>query len=79
MSQRFEDYHAAHGYAVNLARQLGREVGIERSKWFNKNGYTVHHLPKAENRYGFELRCEVVGPKDAVTDRDIAAMAKWIR
>ncbi len=64
MSTRFTDWKAAHTAAVLLARQLGREIGILRQKEFGKDGYNVYHLPKPENRFGFELRCEVVKPSD---------------
>lgn len=63
MSKRFTDYKEAHTYAVELARTLGRETGIEKAKEFGQLGFNVHHLPKVENRCGFELRCEVVRPK----------------
>lgn len=64
MSERHEDYKAAHTAAVKLARLLGREVGILRQKEFGRDGFNVYHLPKPENRYGFELRCQVVRPTD---------------
>ena len=63
-SRFFKDYREAHQYAVQLARQLGREVGIERTKEYDTPGFSVFHLPDAKNRYGFELRAEVVRPTD---------------
>lgn len=61
---RFTDYKEARTAAIKLARLLGRETGILRQKEFGKDGFNVYHLPKPENRYGFELRCEVVRPTD---------------
>jgi hypothetical protein len=60
----FKDWKQAHTEAVKLARTLGREVGISRQKEYTTDGFLVHHLPKPENRCGFELRCEVVSPND---------------
>ena len=60
----YREWKEAHTAAVLLARQLGRETGIEKTKEFNTPGFRVHHLPKPENRCGFELRCEVVRPTD---------------
>jgi hypothetical protein len=64
MSQRFNTWKEAHTAAVMLAREIGRETGIERQTQFGKDGYNVHMLPRPENRCGFELRCEVVRPGD---------------
>jgi hypothetical protein len=63
---RYEDYHEAFRAAVLLARKLGREVGLEKSPkgYYKKDGYLVIHLPKPENRYGHELRCQVVRPDE---------------
>ena len=59
------DYREAFNSAVLLARQLGREVGIEKTPGLlGDNPYIVHHLPKSENRFGFELRCQVVHPDE---------------
>ena len=45
--------------------ELAREVGIEPFGYPGKHkNYVVRHLPKPENRCGWELRCEVVGPTD---------------
>lgn len=50
----------AHAYATQLTQLLKRDVGILKTKEYNKLVYQVIHLPKPENRYGFELRCEIV-------------------
>lgn len=58
------EWKDAHASAVQLARLLGRETGIEKGRQFGKDIYLVHSLPKPHNRCGFELRCEVVAPSD---------------
>jgi hypothetical protein len=60
----FGEWKEAHNEAVRLARMLGREVGILKGKEFGRQVFEVIHLPKAENRYGFELKCEIVTPQD---------------
>ena len=64
--QSFKDYREAHTAAVLLAQQLGREVGILKAKEYTSTVFQVMHLPRPENRYGLELRCEVVGPTDPI-------------
>lgn len=58
------DYSEAFNAAVHLARSLQREVGLEAFKEYNTRGYRVFQLPKPELRFGFELRCQVVGPTE---------------
>jgi hypothetical protein len=58
------EWKAAHTAAVNLARQSGKEVGIERMQQFGKTVFLVHRLPAEQFRQGFELRCEIVRPDD---------------
>jgi len=60
--KRFADYEKAHAYAQVQANQIGRDVGIERSLQFGDDGFSVFILPNEGNRYGHELRCEVVRP-----------------
>lgn len=60
----FTDYKEAHAAAVLEARRSGKEVGLERFREYTTSGFRVFSLPKPENRYGFELRCEVVKPGD---------------
>ena len=62
MSNFFRDYQDARRAAVDLANLLGRETGLEKFKEYNTHGFRVFSLPKPENRYGFELRCETVTP-----------------
>lgn len=59
------EYRDAFNTAIDLSRQLQREVGIERvDNPLDGKGYRVIHLPKPENRCGFELRCQVVSPSE---------------
>ena len=63
MQTRFTDWKEAHAAAYALAKQIGHDVGIWRVNEFGKEGYNIRSLPKPENRYGHELRCEVVSPQ----------------
>ena len=59
------EYNEAFNSAVRLARLLRREVGLEKGdNPLDGKGYRVFSLPKRENRYGHELRCQVVGPDE---------------
>jgi hypothetical protein len=60
----YADYKIAFNAAVDLANTQGKEVGLEKFKEYNKPGFRVFNLPKPQNRYGFELRCQVVQPKE---------------
>lgn len=65
MATRFKEWKSAHTAAIELARLIGHDVGI----WHAPNpldgdGYDIRSLPRPENRYGHELRCEVVTPRD---------------
>ncbi len=64
MSAFYTDYHEAHTAAVALARRLGREVGLEKFKEYTTWGFLIYSLPRSENRYGHELRCQVVSPDE---------------
>ena len=66
MSSRFVDWKEAHTEAVKLARLCKRDVGIWRQAEFGQDGYNIRLLPNPENRYGHELRCEVVSPRDPI-------------
>ena len=66
MQTRFSDWKEAHTAAVLYARLVKRDVGIWRQFEFGKDGYNIRSLPNPENRYGHELRCEVVSPSDSV-------------
>lgn len=56
-------YKEAYNTAVRKARETGHDYGLER----NAFGFTVFMLPRPENRYGHELRCEVVRASDPLT------------
>ena len=67
MADYFRDWKDAHTHAVQEARRWGRDMGLERWKSPLTPGMNFRvfgPLPKPENRYGFEARCEVVGPTD---------------
>lgn len=51
-----DEYREARAKAQRTANATGYDFGIER----NLFGWSVFMLPKRENRYGHELRCEVV-------------------
>lgn len=62
----FADWKEAHTQAVLFARQRGKEVGLGKYRELGakRDSFKVFPLPKRENRYGHELRCEVVSPDD---------------
>jgi hypothetical protein len=70
INQYQKSYHDALAAAITLARIMGREVGIEKFRDGRgaREGYVVRNLPKAENRTGWELRCEVVRPDDPMPE-----------
>lgn len=45
----------------DYAKKGGCDWGLERNKIFKE--YSIYRLPLPHNRYGFELRCEVVMPE----------------
>ena len=63
----FRDYWEAYNQAVLFARSREREIGIEKANEFGKTVFRVKGLPKPENRFGHELRMEVVRPTDPLT------------
>jgi hypothetical protein len=58
----FTDYQTAYAAAQTYANRAGREAGLRKSREFGKDIYTVHPLPNAANRYGDDLRMQVVPP-----------------
>ena len=58
----FKEYQEARSYAQEQANAQGRTFGIEYNEMFKE--WSVKGLPKAENRYGHELRMEAVNPDD---------------
>lgn len=59
-------YKQARAAAQSQANSMLMEVGIERT---SLGGYTWFLLPRPENRYGHELRCEVVTPVTNTLDK----------
>ncbi len=60
----FKTWKEAHTAAVLLARELKHDVGLWRANEFGREVFNIRSLPRIENRYGHELRCEVVSPSD---------------
>ena len=56
-----EKYRVARTEAQRRADQTGFDHGVMR----NAFGFSAFMLPRRENRYGHELRCEVVSCMDA--------------
>lgn len=52
------NYQQAFQRACEQVIATGRDYGIEK----NAFGFAVFMLPRPENRFGHELRCEVVTP-----------------
>ena len=57
-----KDYAAARERAQKVANATGMDVGLERNPIFGTWSHRL--LPRRENRYGFELRIEVVSPEN---------------
>lgn len=55
-------YEEAKEKAQSLANELGFDYGVEASD--PMFGWRCFMLPRRENRYGFETRCEVVSCSD---------------
>ena len=63
----FQDIAAARAYASQQARVLTHAMGVERASEYGRTVYRVAMIPnRPEQRYGWELRCEVVLPTDPV-------------
>ena len=61
-------YDEARRKAQELADEFGCDYGIERNAYYPNGGFAPPFaLPRRENRYGYELRCEVVHPHDPST------------
>lgn len=57
-----KDYAKARERAQKVANATGMDVGLERNPLFGTWSHRI--LPRRENRFGFELRMEVVSPED---------------
>lgn len=56
------DYRGAFNHAVDLANNTKCAAGIQKAWLFSSYVYNVMLLPRKENRFGWELTCEVVEP-----------------
>lgn len=66
MSVPFPTWKEAYEYARRQANKLQIAHGIEKPTPF-EHAWTVKMLPRPENRYGWELRCEAVEPDEPVS------------
>lgn len=58
------EYADASAAARALANATGKDVGLEKAdNPLDGKGFRIWTLPKPENRYGFEARCEVITPE----------------
>ena len=70
MSAAFKNYEAARRHAIKTARERiaqgadprDADQGLSFNPVFRE--FTVWNLPREENRYGFETRCEVIRAGD---------------
>ena len=62
---RQKSYEAARAEAQKTANATGMDVGLELNPIFKT--WSSRLLPRRENRYGHELRCEVVSPENIET------------
>ena len=60
MSKVFETWQEARDYAQGEADRMGLSFGIEKPTPYQ--AWSVKMLPRPENRFGWELRCEAVEP-----------------
>jgi hypothetical protein len=62
-TRKNDTYHAARRVAQERADLSGRDIGLE---WLGSGPighWHVFALPNPENRYGYELKCELVHPR----------------
>lgn len=59
-----KEYRDAFNAAVTMARLRQREMGLEKVDGPLERGFRVISLPNPGNRYGHELRCQVVSPDE---------------
>ena len=64
---KHEKYLAKYNETVLKAREMGLDYGLEWNEY--SKDFRSFMLPKPENRYGHELRCEVVRPTDPLVGR----------
>lgn len=80
MATRFKTYDEARAWAEQQTFELSQAHGIEKQPGYHgETEWSVFMLPKPENRYGYELRCEAVEigtPRSERTMSTIEAMKK---
>ena len=59
-SEERRSYETVRAEAQARANETGQDYGVERNELMREWGFFM--LPCPQNRYGFELRCEVVSP-----------------
>ena len=69
------DYAGAFNHAAMAARRFGHDHGIEAATEYGRKVLRVKMLPTPQNRYGWELRCEVVTPDAPLMG---VTVAQWI-
>lgn len=58
-------YRLRRAEAQTRANETGFDHGIEANHIFRD--FTIVMLPRRENRYGYETRCEIVHPENLAT------------
>lgn len=56
-----KSYETVRAEAQRCANETGRDFGVEFNPLYKE--WSFRALPNPENRFGFELRCEVVRPE----------------
>ena len=64
--ESFKTIEEARRFASKISRECNCDMGVEKAKEYTNTVYRVAMLPRPENRYGWELRCEVVKPTDPI-------------
>jgi hypothetical protein len=65
-SEERRSYEIVRAEAQARANETGADFGVERNELMREWGFFM--LPGPQNRYGFELRCEVVHPMTKRTE-----------
>lgn len=60
--QTFSTWPDARTFAVERANTWNTPQGIEKRKEFGRTIYVVRSIPRADKRFGVDLRCEAVEP-----------------
>jgi len=74
----FNKYGLAREHAQAWANRLVRPMGIELANEYGRKVYRVAMLPiKRSQRFGWELRCEVVNPQVQQADGSTREYGEW--